>query len=156
VTDNESAHQGVASRRAVVGGFVGLGIGVPLLAACGSDSGSGGSSDGSGGSGDGTSSGGTTASGAIGKATDVPVGEAKIYTAEKVVVSQPTEGDFKAFSTICTHQQCPITKLQGDEIECTCHGSRFKTSDGSVVNGPANKPLAALKVAVENGEITVS
>jgi nitrite reductase/ring-hydroxylating ferredoxin subunit len=144
----------VASRRAVVGGFVGLGIGVPLLAACGSDSdgGSGGTSS----SGDGAGSGGTTASGSIGKVTDVPVGEAKIYTAEKVVVSQPTEGDFKAFSTICTHQQCPITKLEGDEIECTCHGSRFKASDGSVVNGPASKPLAALKVAVKNGEITVS
>jgi nitrite reductase/ring-hydroxylating ferredoxin subunit len=152
VSDNERAPQSVASRRAVVGGFVGLGIGVPLLAACGSDSdgGSGSSSDGAG------SSGGTTASGSIGKATEVPVGEAKIYTAEKVVVSQPTEGDFKAFSTICTHQQCPITKLEGDEIECTCHGSRFKASDGSVVNGPASKPLAALKVAVKNGEITVS
>jgi nitrite reductase/ring-hydroxylating ferredoxin subunit len=152
VSDNERAPQSVASRRAVVGGFVGLGIGVPLLAACGSDSdgGSGSSSDGAG------SSGGTTASGSIGKATEVPVGEAKIYTAEKVVVSQPTEGEFKAFSTICTHQQCPITKLEGDEIECTCHGSRFKVSDGSVVNGPANKPLAALEVAVKNGEITVS
>lgn len=146
MSENESGNRNVASRRAVVGGFVGLGIGLPLVAACGSGS-EGGSTG---------SSGGTTSSGPIGKTSDVPVGSAKIYTSEKVMVSQPTQGDFKAFSTICTHQQCPITKLEGDEIECTCHFSRFKTSDGSVVKGPATKPLTELKVTTTGGEITVS
>ena len=95
---------GDASRRAVIGGFVGLGVGVPLLAACGSDGLAGGSSDSAGGSG------GTTSSGPIAKTSEIPVGGGKIFTREKVVVTQPTQGDFKAFSAICTHQQCVVTR----------------------------------------------
>jgi nitrite reductase/ring-hydroxylating ferredoxin subunit len=138
---------GDASRRALIGGFVGAGIGVPLLAACGSDdSGSGGSN----------SSGSTTSQGAIAKTSEVPVGGGKIFTSEKVVVTQPTEGDFKAFSAICTHQQCVVTEIKGDDIDCACHGSKFSIKDGSVVSGPANKPLQAFKATVSGEEITVS
>ena len=143
MTDNRvSKTAGDASRRTVMSGIVGVGVGVPLLAACGSDdsesSGSGGGSDDGGGDGGGGSA---SASGAIGKTSEVPVGGAKIFKAEKVMVSQPSEGEFKAFSTVCTHQGCPITKMDGDEIECGCHGSRFMVADGSVANGPATKPL---------------
>ena len=139
-----------ASRRAVIGGFVGVGVGVPLLAACGSDDSSSDSSAGT--------SGGTTSSGPIGKTSDVPVGGAKIYTAEKVMVSQPTAGDFKAFSTVCTHQGCAIKQLNAaqKEIECNCHHSKFSITDGSVKQGPANKPLNELKVTVSGQDVTVS
>jgi nitrite reductase/ring-hydroxylating ferredoxin subunit len=139
-----------ASRRAVIGGFVGVGVGVPLLAACGSDDSSSDSSAGT--------SGGTTSSGPIGKTSDVPVGGAKIYTAEKVMVSQPTSGDFKAFSTVCTHEGCAIKQLNEaeKEIECNCHHSKFSITDGSVKQGPAKKPLSELKVAVSGQDVTVS
>jgi Rieske Fe-S protein len=153
MTDNR-VHKtaGDASRRTVMSGIVGVGVGVPLLAACGSDdsesSGSGGGSDSGGGS--------ASASGSIGKTSEVPVGGAKIFKAEKVVVSQPSEGEFKAFSTVCTHQGCPITKLDGDEIECSCHGSRFMVADGSVANGPATKPLEELKATVKGDNLSVS
>ena len=152
MTDNLiSKTVGDASRRAVMSGIVGVGVGVPLLAACGSDdsesSGSGGGDDGSGGA---------SASGSIGKTSEVPVGGAKIFKAEKVMVSQPSEGEFKAFSTVCTHQGCPITKMDGDEIECGCHGSRFMVADGSVANGPATKPLKELKATVKGDNLTVS
>jgi len=164
VTDNRvSKTAGDASRRTVMSGIVGVGVGVPLLAACGSDdsessgsSGSGG--DSSGGSGGGSDGGGgsASASGSIGKTSEVPVGGAKIFKAEKVMVSQPSEGEFKAFSTVCTHQGCPITKMDGDEIECGCHGSRFAVADGSVANGPATKPLEELKATVKGDNLTVS
>ena len=148
VTDNRvSTTAGDASRRTVMSGLVGVGIGVPLLAACGSED-SDSSGGGSGGSG--------SASGVIGKTSEVPVGRAKIFKAEKVMVSQPSEGEFKAFSTVCTHQGCPITKLDGDVIECGCHGSRFAVADGSVVNGPATKPLKELKATVKGDDLTVS
>ncbi|MCW2849643.1 MAG: Rieske (2Fe-2S) domain protein [Marmoricola sp.] len=145
MSENETTNQNLASRRAVIGGFVGLGVGVPLVAACGS-----GSEASSGGSG------GTTGSGAIGKSSEVPVGGGKIFTSEKVVVTQPTEGDFKAFSAICTHQGCPVSKISGEDIDCTCHGSKFSIKDGSVVHGPATRGLEALKVSVAGGEITVT
>ncbi len=141
---------GDASRRAVMGGLVGLGLGVPLLAACGSEE-----DEGNGG-------GGTPSTGPIGKTSEVPVGGGKIFTAEKVMISQPTEGEFKAFSTICTHQKCAITKLTGDEIECGCHHSRFAVKDGSNIEGPNKTPagsvkdLASLKVEVRGDELFVS
>ncbi|WP_231388798.1 Rieske (2Fe-2S) protein [Marmoricola sp. URHB0036] len=145
MAENVSARSVGASRRAVVGGVVGLGVGVPLLAACGSGSGDGGSG--------GTS---TTASGPIGKADEVPVGGGKIFAADKVVVTQPTEGAYKAFSAVCTHQGCVVAEIKGQDIDCTCHGSKFSITDGSVVQGPATKPLEALKVTVKGGEISVA
>jgi Rieske Fe-S protein len=144
VSENVSARPVGASRRAVFGGVVGLGVGVPLLAACGSG--------GSGGSG-GTS---TSTSGPIGKADEVPVGGGKIFAADKVVVTQPTAGDYKAFSAVCTHQGCVVAEIKGQDIDCTCHGSKFSITDGSVVQGPATKPLETLAVTVKGGEITVT
>jgi Rieske Fe-S protein len=160
VTDDRvSKTAGDASRRTVMSGIVGVGVGVPLLAACGSDDSESAGSSGSGADSGGASDGGgdsASASGSIGKTSEVPVGGAKIFKAEKVVVSQPSEGEFKAFSTVCTHQGCPITKMDGDEIECGCHGSRFAVADGSVANGPATKPLEELKATVKGDNLTVS
>ncbi len=133
MTDSER----VASRRAVVGGIVGLGIGGPLVAACG----------GSGGSG----SGGSPSTGAVGKTSEVPVGSGKIFAADKVVVTQPTAGDFQAFSAICTHQGCVVADIKGEDIDCTCHGSKFSIKDGSVVQGPATKALEKLTATVKGG-----
>ena len=145
MSENKPVSASSASRRAVVGGLVGLGVGLPLVAACGSEESGGGGSEGT-----------STASGNIGKTSEIPVGGAKIYTAEKVLVSQPSQGEFKAFSTICTHEQCAITQLKGEEIECGCHQSRFKVADGSVAKGPANKPLSELKVTVSGDSLSVS
>jgi nitrite reductase/ring-hydroxylating ferredoxin subunit len=146
------------SRRTVVGGLLGLGIGAPMLVACGSDDSDSGEGSGNGESGGGSGngeSGGGAASGSIGKASDVPVGGAKIFAAEKVLVSQPTEGEFKAFSTVCTHRQCVITKLDGDEIECGCHFSRFSVEDGSVAKGPAEESLEELTVTVQGQDLVL-
>lgn len=153
MSEHENTESG-ASRRTVMGGLVGLGVGVPLLAACGSssDSAGGSSSTGSGGSG----GSGSSTSGAIGKTSEVPVGGGKIFADQKVVVTQPTAGDFKAFSSICTHQGCPVTKISGEDIDCSCHGSKFSIKDGSVVNGPATKALAAVNITTTGGEITVA
>ena len=150
MSEPTSAQPAVPTRRAIVSGLVGVGLGGPLLAACGSDS------DSSSGSSGGSGGGGTTASGPLGKTSEVPVGSGKIFTAEKVVVTQPTEGDFKAFSAVCTHQGCLVSKIAGEDIDCTCHGSKFSIKDGSVVQGPASKPLEALQAKVSGGQISVS
>jgi nitrite reductase/ring-hydroxylating ferredoxin subunit len=150
VSEKASPRSAVASRRAVFGGVVGLGVGVPLVAACGSS----GSDDGSGGSGSGGT--GTTSTGSIAATSEIPVGGGKIFPADKVVVTQPTQGDFKAFSAVCTHQGCVVAEIKGKDIDCTCHGSQFSITDGSVVTGPASQPLAPLKVSVKAGKISVS
>lgn len=144
-----SDSQGMPSRRAVVGGVLGLGLGVPLVAACGSGASAGSSASGA--------SGGSSGSGgSIAKASDIPVGSGKIFDAENVVVTQPTAGQFKAFSAICTHQGCPLAEVTGAAIDCNCHGSQFSIKDGSVLRGPATQPLAPMKVVESGGNLTVS
>jgi nitrite reductase/ring-hydroxylating ferredoxin subunit len=76
----------------------------------------------------------------------VPVGGGTILDAEKTVVTQPTKGTFKAFSSICTHAGCRVTSIESGEIVCPCHGSHFSIVDGSVISGPAPSPLPATPV----------
>ena len=92
---------------------------------------------------------------AIGKAT-IPVGGGKIFADQKVVVTQPTEGDFKAFSAVCTHQRCVVATVQGGTINCACHGSKYDIASGEVRNGPATKGLPAKSVTVSGDGLTVS
>ncbi|MFJ3585417.1 Rieske (2Fe-2S) protein [Streptomyces sp. NPDC090127] len=88
--------------------------------------------------------------------TDVPVGGGTIFKEEKVVVTQPTAGDFKAFSAVCTHQGCIVGKVENGTIDCLCHGSKFKITDGSVVVGPATRPLPAEEITVSGDSITLA
>ncbi|MCT4357305.1 Rieske (2Fe-2S) protein [Streptomyces sp. Je 1-79] len=87
---------------------------------------------------------------------DIPVGGGTIFKEEKIVVTQPTAGDFKAFSAICTHQGCIVAKVENGTIDCACHGSKFRITDGSVVNGPATRPLPAEQITVSGESITLA
>lgn len=84
------------------------------------------------------------------------MGSGKIFKDEKVVVSQPTAGEYKAFSTVCTHRDCPMVDLKDDIISCTCHGSQFSILDGSVKKKPAVEPLEAKQITVNGDSITLA
>jgi Rieske Fe-S protein len=86
----------------------------------------------------------------LANAADVPVGGGVIVG--DTVVTQPTAGTFVGLSSTCTHAGCKVATVAEGTINCPCHGSRFDL-DGSVRNGPANKPLAAKPVRVEDGSI---
>jgi Rieske Fe-S protein len=96
---------------------------------------------------------GQNSAGTLGKTTDVPVGGGKIYKSQKVVVTQPKQGEFKAFSAVCTHRGCTVDSVSDGKIHCPCHGSAFNVTDGSVANGPADKPLPSKSVTAQNGEL---
>jgi Rieske Fe-S protein len=95
------------------------------------------------------------AAGALGKTADVPVGGGKIFEDRKVVVTQPTQGTFKCFTAVCTHQGCLVSEVKDGTINCACHGSKFKVADGSVANGPAAKPLAPVTITVEGDSLKI-
>jgi len=143
------------SRRAVLSGATVGGLALPLLAACGSGD-DGADTPASGGSGDSSESGASGERRASVPTADVPVGGGTILTEEKVVVTQPSKGQFKAYSAICTHQHCVVGKVEDAEIVCACHGSHFSIVDGSPVAGPATQPLAARTATVKGGQVTVS
>src|SRR3954447_22060666 len=91
----------------------------------------------------------------VGKSSDVPVGGGVVFSDAKVVVTQPTAGQFKGFSTRCTHQGCAVTRIADGFILCPCHNSRFAVADGSPTpDSQAKQPLASVAVTVSGGEIT--
>ena len=147
------------NRRHTLTGAAAVGIGVPLLAACGGDddptatdpapdspSSSGATSSGSE----------PAAGGALAAASDIEVGGGTIFADEKVVVTQPAAGEFRAFSSTCTHQGCQVSSVSDGTINCACHGSQFSIEDGSVTGGPAPAPLGEVELTVKGDEISLA
>lgn len=91
----------------------------------------------------------------LGAVADVPVGGAKLFREQRVVVSCPAEGQYKAFSAKCTHAGCVLDKIDEGEGNCPCHGSRFDVTTGKVLRGPASAPLPAVPVKAEGGKLIV-
>jgi Rieske Fe-S protein len=89
----------------------------------------------------------------LGAASDIPVGGGAIYTAAKVVVTQPASGQYKAFSAVCTHVGCLVNKVTSGTIDCPCHGSEFKITNGAVVAGPAPSPLPARQIKIVDDQV---
>lgn len=147
-------------RRAVLqaGGLAAVGVAV---AACSSGSGESAAPASSAAAGGATSSapasaGGSAAGGAVAQVSDIPVGGGVILPDDAIVITQPSDGDIKAFSAICTHQGCLVSEVVDNEIVCPCHGSKFSAEDGSVLQGPATQPLGSAGVAVEGGSVVLS
>lgn len=101
---------------------------------------------------DGTDGGG----GALASTADIPEGGGKVFADRGVVVTQPKAGEFKAFSSKCTHQGCAVSSVSDGTIHCPCHDSRFDASTGAVAHGPATEPLPAKKITVAGGSITLA
>ena len=88
--------------------------------------------------------------------SDIPVGGGVIRAADKVVVTQATAGQYKAFSAVCQHQGCTVGSIEGKNIVCPCHGSAYSIVDGSVVKGPTTKPLIPKSATTEGSDLVVS
>ena len=71
-------------------------------------------------------------------------GEGGVITrdGEEIAVWKDDAGLLHAVSASCTHQGCTVTWNNADRTwDCPCHGSIF-AANGSVIHGPARKPLA--------------
>ena len=90
---------------------------------------------------------------ALATTADVPVGSGLIV--DGVVLTQPSAGVFKGFSTVCPHAGCSVSKIADGTIDCPCHGSKFNL-DGTVAKGPASKPLEPKRIVVQGSSIVLS
>ena len=150
--------------RRTIAGIATIGIGLPVLAACSGSDGSDVATDPN------TPSPSTTPSGsesaeaspsesagadAFAQTYDIEVGGGTIFAEDQVVITQPSDGEFKCFSAVCTHQGCIVSSVSDGNINCECHGSQFSIADGSVVTGPATSPLPEQQIAVDGDSITL-
>ncbi|MEU4181188.1 Rieske (2Fe-2S) protein [Streptomyces sp. NPDC026589] len=89
----------------------------------------------------------------LARTADIPVGGGTVFKERKVVVTQPEEGEFRAFSAVCTHASCLVSTVSDGTISCPCHGSRYSITDAAVEAGPATRPLPAERITVSGGAI---
>lgn len=154
--------QGVTRRRVVATTVLGA-VAATALAACGGDDDpattatpSEGETGSSSAGGDPTATESAASGGdAIAKLADIPVGgAAAAETADgtKIIISQPSAGEVVAFDARCPHQGCTVAP-SGDKLACPCHGSTFKASDGSLINGPATAGLTEVAVKVDGEDV---
>jgi len=75
---------------------------------------------------------------------------------QPILVAALAGGGHAATDALCTHLGCPVSfNSTAQRIDCPCHGSRFGT-DGSVLVGPAVRPLRALGVTADAAGVTVT
>lgn len=86
-----------------------------------------------------------------GEVTGVKVGN-------KEIALYLEDGKVFATSDLCTHEYCVISEnhqLEGKEVECTCHGSKFNFETGVNTSPPAAENLPVYKTKVEGDDVFV-
>jgi cytochrome b6-f complex iron-sulfur subunit len=178
--NEEEALEKISRERFIrLGSALGVGAACASLVACGGGASSSGGGSGGGKSGGGDSGGGNYGGGNSGgggsdggskksSGGEAKAGGAAIASESKVAPGSAYKfedsgnpaflvhldnGDFVAYSAICTHQACTVAYKDGN-LACPCHGSVFDPANGaSVIAGPAQRPLPEIPVKVEGGEV---
>ncbi len=98
---------------------------------------------------------------ASGRVVTVPVSSGALATVGGMAITQTSLGNFlvtrtgatsaNVLTAICTHEACTVSNFSGSQFVCPCHGSTYSTS-GTVVQGPANRPLQSFPAQV-NGDV---
>ncbi|MFF8844354.1 bifunctional 3-phenylpropionate/cinnamic acid dioxygenase ferredoxin subunit [Streptomyces sp. NPDC015127] len=89
---------------------------------------------------------------------DLPPGEAfRLESDPPVAVFHTEDGEVYAIDDTCTHQDASLADgwLEGCEVECPLHASKFDLRTGGVDAPPARLPVRTHRVVVEDGMICV-
>ncbi|UJP64276.1 QcrA and Rieske domain-containing protein [Mongoliitalea daihaiensis] len=73
----------------------------------------------------------------------------------RVLVANVGGNQFSALTSVCTHSGCDRNwSFANSVFTCSCHNSRFNV-DGSVINGPATRPLQSFPVSRDGNILTI-
>jgi len=89
---------------------------------------------------------------------DVQPGTALAVEVDGVSVAVVRDGeDWYAVYDECSHAAIALSEgdVEGDQIECWLHGSRFDLRSGKPTGLPATEPVAIYPVKVEGGDVLV-
>ena len=94
----------------------------------------------------------------IANISDIPVGGFLAFPYpdhhETCLLIRLQENQFVAYNNKCTHLMCPvIPQVEKKELFCPCHNGHFNLADGRPIAGPPRRPLARVKLQIQNGEI---
>ncbi|MBI2935654.1 MAG: non-heme iron oxygenase ferredoxin subunit [Chloroflexi bacterium] len=94
----------------------------------------------------------------VGTVDELKPGEMKLVElGEERILLANVGGRLYAVSEECTHQQGPLSEgtLEGEEVECILHGSRFNVTTGECVQEPAEEGLSRYQVRIEGQDVLV-
>ena len=68
-------------------------------------------------------------------------------------------GEVYATCEMCSHSDCSLEDfgkiVENDQVECICHGARFRIKTGEVTRLPAEVPLKTYSVKIDKDEIWI-
>ena len=90
--------------------------------------------------------------------SDIPPGEMKVVkvgTQEILLVN--VNGTIHACDNWCNHQLYRLSAgdLDGEEVRCDLHGSKFNVVTGEATAPPATKPMKLFDVRLEGSDVLV-
>ena len=94
----------------------------------------------------------------LGKADEMANNSSKMFKfgSKPCILIKTSEGELRAFDATCTHLECTVQlKKEENLIWCACHNGKYDLY-GKNVSGPPPRPLSALNIVVQKGEIFVT
>ena len=79
------------------------------------------------------------------------------YSGGQLLIDHPSDTQFNAFTSICTHAGCTVSgyDTSNNQFVCPCHGSRFDVN-GHVAQGPASAALRQFQTKFSNNLLTIT
>lgn len=92
---------------------------------------------------------------------DVEPGEAVVLdtdltgTGEPISLFRDDDGSYYALDDTCSHEEASLAEgwIEGCEVECPLHATRFSLRTGEPLSLPATRPVRAHAVTVEGDDV---
>lgn len=89
---------------------------------------------------------------------EIPSGELKQFNLGEIeILVIGAAGRYFCLAARCTHAGAPLVEgeISGEVLICPWHGSNFRITDGSVLKGPAERPLRVFKNTVKGNDLFI-